>query len=70
MNDDVVHELQAELAFQGQTIQTLNDALSIQQQDLLRLQRQLALVAEQVKSLREQSPGAPSAAAEEKPPHY
>lgn len=65
--------VQADQAFQGQTVQALNDALALQQTDILEMQRQIALLAEQLRSLRE-STGAGDAggaeAVDAKPPHY
>lgn len=68
--DLAMDTLQAEVSFQGQTIQELNEALAGQQQDLLVLRRQVALLVEQIKGLRDQAPAAPTAGDDEKPPHY
>jgi SlyX protein len=64
-----VMELQAQLAFQEDTISGLDAALAQQQQEILLLRRQLELLHER---LREQVPGQGDGAAEgdEKPPHY
>lgn len=64
--------LQAELAFQNDSVQRLNDALSTQQQDILLLQRQVALLGEQLRALRENENDGPSSgdSVVEKPPHY
>jgi SlyX protein len=65
-------KLQAELAFQGQAIDALNAALGAQQQDLLLLKRQLALLVEELRTLRERGAGPTDAsdADEAPPPHY
>jgi SlyX protein len=72
-DDPRVEALEAELAFQGEAVRALNDALGRQQGDILLLQRQVALLAQEVKSLRQahapQQPHA-GAAADDKPPHY
>jgi len=62
--------LQAEMAFQGDSVHRLNDALATQQQDILMLQRQVALLAEQLRTLRENGSGRDEGAEVEKPPHY
>ena len=66
-------EVQSQLAFQEDTVQSLNDALALQQQEILTLRRQLELI-----KLRqdEQAAGAgqhtdqPGGPVDEKPPHY
>lgn len=74
MNDDQasaeIATLQAELAFQGDSVQRLNDALAKQQQDILMLQRQVALLGEQFRALRENGSNRDGASEVEKPPHY
>ncbi|WOJ94335.1 SlyX family protein [Congregibacter variabilis] len=74
MNDDrtsaEIATLQAEIAFQGDSVQRLNDALASQQQDILMLQRQVALLGEQLRALRENGSHRDGAAEVEKPPHY
>lgn len=61
--------LQAELAFQGDSIDKLNRALADQQQDLLLLREQLTLVTQQLRDLRNAAPGQGEPASE-RPPHY
>jgi SlyX protein len=74
VNDDQtsaeIATLQAEIAFQGDSVQRLNDALAAQQQDLLMLQRQVALLGEQLRGLRENGSNRDGGAEIEKPPHY
>ena len=65
-----VVQLQAELAFQNDSVQRLNDALATQQQDILMLQRQVALLGEQLRALRENDNHSEGEAVLEKPPHY
>ena len=64
-------ELQSQLAFQEHTVQSLNDALAVQQQEILLLRQQLALLKqrqdEQAVQLDTGQGGGPLA---EKPPHY
>ena len=64
-----VMELQAQLAFQEDTISGLDAALAQQQQEILLLRRQLELLHERMK---EQDRGQPAGASEgnQKPPHY
>jgi SlyX protein len=69
--DPTIADLQQQLAFQEQTIDSLNASLSQQQLDIVRLQRSMALLAQQVKNMR-QDMSAPNHTppADEKPPHY
>lgn len=68
---DLLHELQSQLAFQEDTITSLNDALARQQRELILFRRQLELLKqqqdEQAEKL-EELPGGPPAG--ERPPHY
>ena len=72
--DERVATLEAEIAFQGETVNALNEALAKQQQDLLLVQRQVALLAEELRKLRERSTDRASDVGHdpvsEKPPHY
>lgn len=65
-----IADLQAELAFQSDSVRRLNDALATQQQDILMLQRQVELLGEQLRALRENDDRGEGAAMLEKPPHY
>ena len=72
--DKALLALEEELAFQGESLRGLNDALAAQQRDLLLLRRQLTLLAAEVQALRRAS-GAESvdtvdADGDDKPPHY
>lgn len=63
-----LEQLQSELAFQGDTLQALNDALAVQQQELLTMRRQLELMQQR---LREALPARePGSTQEPPPPHY
>ncbi|MFT7286026.1 MAG: putative coiled-coil protein SlyX [Halieaceae bacterium] len=69
--NELVDELQAEIAFQGQSLIELNDMVALQQRDLLLLKRQLALLGETLNALRgERAHGALAGESSEKPPHY
>jgi SlyX protein len=61
-------ELQTQLAYQEDTVRQLNDALALQQQEILVLRRQLALL----KQRQDEMGGEPAGpeAADEVPPHY
>jgi len=61
-------ELETRLAFQDDTIQSLNDALGQQQIDLDRMQRSLQLVAKRQSDMASLMPD--DAAGEQPPPHY
>ena len=69
-NADIV-ELQQQIAFQEQTLDTLNEVVSRQQKDLTRIERTLSLLAQQMKNLQQAADagqGGPDAS--EPPPHY
>ncbi|PCK31595.1 SlyX family protein [Pseudoalteromonas piscicida] len=61
-------ELEAKLAFQEDTIETLNDELKTHQQRLAKMQRQIELLAEKMKEGRD--PGLMPQHQEPPPPHY
>ena len=68
--NDIV-ELQQQVAFQEQTIDALNEVVSRQQQDLTRLDRALALLAQQMASMQQAADARPGhAEAHQPPPHY
>lgn len=63
-------EIQSQLAFQEDTIATLNEALVEQQQEILTLRRQLALLKQRQDEQAVQLDQGGGAPAQEKPPHY
>ena len=64
-------EVQSQLAFQEDTIEALNQALSDQQQEILTLRRQMALLKKQLEELPADHVETSAGPAEqEKPPHY
>lgn len=65
-----IAELEAELAFQGDALRELNEALATQQLDLIDAKRQVALLGEQLASLRAQLSEQQTGGADERPPHY
>ena len=72
--DDIrqeLHELQSQFAFQEDTVQSLNEALALQQQEILVMRRQLELL-KQNQEERQSRPGegAQGSLLDEKPPHY
>jgi SlyX protein len=69
--EHLIAELQQQLAFQEQTIDSLNDTVTQQQLDIARLQRTVELLAQQMKNVREDlSNGQEAPPADQKPPHY
>ena len=60
-------DLEARLAFQDDTIQTLNDVLVAQQRTVERLQAQLALLARRQEDMHSRMDGEGD---EAPPPHY
>ena len=63
-------EVQSQLAFQEDTIATLNEALAAQQQEIITLRRQLTLLKQRQDEQAVQLDQGGSAPAQEKPPHY
>ncbi|GEK10587.1 SlyX family protein [Pseudoalteromonas sp. McH1-7] len=66
--DNRITELEAKLAFQEDTIETLNEELKAHQQRLAKMQRQIELLAEKMKEGRD--PGLMPQHQEPPPPHY
>ena len=64
----LIDDLQNKLAFQEDTIDRLNDALTAQQAQLSKLQEQMRLVVEKLSALEQRQPEAPGE--EPPPPHY
>ncbi len=63
-------EVQSQLAFQEDTIASLNEALAAQQQEILTLRRQLTLLKQRQDEQAAQLDQGGGAPAQEKPPHY
>ncbi|AXQ96515.1 SlyX family protein [Pseudoalteromonas piscicida] len=63
-----ITELEAKLAFQEDTIETLNEELKAHQLRLAKMQRQIELLAEKMKEGRD--PGLMPQHQEPPPPHY
>lgn len=65
-------DLQSQIAFQDDTIQSLNDALALQQQDILLLKQQLSQLMQDLKGMLNDKDGGPSMGSmfDERPPHY
>ncbi len=66
MTQQRLENLETRLAFQEDLIQKLDDALGSQQQQLLKIQHQLELLTEQIKSVEKSMPESPDSP----PPHY
>ena len=68
-DQDRITELESRVAFQEDTLDQLNDAVSKQELEIERLTRMIKIMSQQVKSLRLDDPaGAPDD--EPPPPHY
>lgn len=65
--DDRIDALEAHVAFQGDTIRQLNDALVAQQQRIDRLQSEFDRLVATVQDGARDAPGPPP---DERPPHY
>ncbi|HEY9033630.1 MAG TPA: SlyX family protein [Pseudomonadales bacterium] len=65
-------ELQSKLAFQEDTVQSLNDIVSEQQQDILSLKGQMRTLLEELKNVLGDldGDGASRLLENERPPHY
>ena len=71
--EDQMIDLQTQLAYQEDTIQKLNDVVSLQQQDIMQLKQQLTQLVTEIKgSLESGQSGSASAGSlfDERPPHY
>jgi SlyX protein len=68
MNKDELVELETKVAYQEDTIQTLNDAVCRQQQQIDKLETKMNLLLEKIREVDEPAlAGDPN---EETPPHY
>lgn len=66
-----LEDLQTQLAFQEDTVQTLSAAMAVQQQEILVLRRQLELLKQrQDEHSARYAPDEEAAPELEKPPHY
>ena len=63
-------ELEAQLAFLEDAIQSLDNALSLQQQQLLRLEERVVALSHQLREQVDRLDGVGVSAAESPPPHY
>ncbi len=63
-------EVQSQLAFQEDTLAALNEAVASQQQEILVLRGQLALLKQRQDEQAAQFDPSTAAPADEKPPHY
>ena len=63
-----VEEVESQLAFQDELIDSLNGTVAKQDGEILELKRQFSLLSERLKEIGDASPGA--APQDETPPHY
>lgn len=66
-------EMQTKLAFQEDSMMQLSDALASQQQDIMKLQRQMKQMVKELGSVLDDLDGgsaSASAGMDQKPPHY
>lgn len=63
-----VEELESQLAFQDELIESLNGTVARQDGEILELKRQFGLLSERLKEVGDATPGA--APQDEIPPHY
>ena len=67
--EEKIINLEERLAFQDDTVQKLDDALSLQQRQIMVLEEQLKHLLDQFRKLEASVPDGGSAE-DEKPPHY
>lgn len=65
-----VDHLESQLAFQEDTIESLNQLVTAQSEAVYRLQQQLQTLTNKYQELNDQQGDGPSATAHEPPPHY
>ncbi|KFZ30537.1 hypothetical protein IDSA_08335 [Pseudidiomarina salinarum] len=65
-----IADLESQLAFQEDTIETLNQLLTQQSDALYELQRKVALLGERFQQVQDESANATPDAGNERPPHY
>lgn len=63
-----VDELESQLAFQDELIESLNTTVAKQDRELLELKHQLSRLSERIKEIGDVSPG--ETPQDETPPHY
>jgi len=61
-----INELEYQLQFQEDTIDSLNKTIALQQRDLLLIQEKLSFLARQLENYRQQQ----TIHGDDKPPHY
>ncbi|MDO8862834.1 SlyX family protein [Haliea sp. E1-2-M8] len=67
---NLLEELQSQVAFQDDALHALQSALANQQQDLLTLQRQLTLLKQRQDEQAQQAEEGATTPSQEAPPHY
>jgi SlyX protein len=68
---DQIIDLETKVAYQEDTVQTLNDVITTQQQDIMQLKRQMTLLLDEVRNvLADAESGDVVSLADERPPHY
>lgn len=68
--DKIMVDLQTKLAFQEDTVQTLNDIVSVQQQDIMQLKSQVHSLIEELRTVLSGLDTSQINAEQELPPHY
>ena len=63
-------ELQSKLAYQEDTVQTLNDVVSKQQVDILQLKSQMGQVVGELRAILSDLGEDGESSAQQRPPHY
>ena len=63
-----IEELESQLAFQDELIESLNGTVAKQDGEILELKRQFSFLSERLKEIGDASPG--TAPQDEAPPHY
>lgn len=63
-----IDELESQVAFQDELVESLNEVVAKQELDLIEFKRQIGLMYERLKEIGDAAPGA--SAQDETPPHY
>ena len=68
--EELVRELQAQFAFQEDTVASLNEALALQQREILSLKEELSLLKQRLKEQGDALADMSGGPTDERPPHY
>lgn len=67
---EAVDDLQMRVVFQEDTLQSLNDVMAVQDQQITEMREQMRFLAEKYKSVSYSAEQSQSSPMDERPPHY